>query len=289
MPTTIIGTGHVIKKSVDDVDAAISEIQPDVVALELDFKRFRMLEEAGWDLESHAVGWTEVLSGISRGNFSLIFQKILGDIQRELGKNWGVAAGSDMRSAVFAARKLGKDMVLIDRDIAITLNHLFSIPLSEKIKLFGIGGFSGLDSDIMESISHNLDSILEEKNISKVMSIMREKTPNLYNAMVDERDLYMANFINRIQKDRPEASIVAVVGAGHKTGIEKYLNLINSGEEISMKPVLEIRKTNFLSTIPLIFGAALSYIAIKAIDIFTKIKNKIHGIFKRKKKNKVGI
>ena len=36
----IVGTGHVFRKSVNEVRAAIKEVKPDVVAVELDLPRF---------------------------------------------------------------------------------------------------------------------------------------------------------------------------------------------------------------------------------------------------------
>ena len=41
---TIIGTAHVSNESVEEVKNAIYEIQPDVVGVELDFKRYQRLK-----------------------------------------------------------------------------------------------------------------------------------------------------------------------------------------------------------------------------------------------------
>ena len=52
------------------------------------------------------------------------------------------------------------------------------------------------------------------------MTKLRETAPELYNAMVAERDAYMANGINKLdQFDK----MVAVVGIAHVDGIEANL------------------------------------------------------------------
>jgi pheromone shutdown protein TraB len=45
------------------------------------------------------------------------------------------------------------------------------------------------------------------------------KYPFIYEVLVDERDRYMAENLKRISKEK----VLAIVGAGHVSGIKRYL------------------------------------------------------------------
>ena len=52
----LVGTAHVSKASVEEVESAIEEYKPDVVAVELDEKRFEVL--------TNKQKWEEILSEV---------------------------------------------------------------------------------------------------------------------------------------------------------------------------------------------------------------------------------
>ena len=246
MSIKIIGTGHILQKSVDEVRKAIEEEKPEIVAVELDRQRFNALESAGWDLNQDRDGFS--WKGAS---FPVLFRRFLGKIQMELGEKLGVSAGSDMKAAVFAARSVNAKLALIDRDIELTMNHLLSVPFREKINLLALSP----EVDVM-----NIDNIIDGENIDKIMDEMKTKVPGIYSALVDERDQYMAYMIAQLRHEHPDANIIAVVGAGHKRGIEKHLQILY---EIDMQKIMTLRKTSPLQIIPLVFVVFVAYVLMR--------------------------
>ncbi len=82
----IVGTAHVSKKSVEEVERVIEEEKPDAVAVELDFKRFEYLSGKKQDVDLPEI--------IKKGNlFLFIFQIILSNLQKRIGKETGVKPG----------------------------------------------------------------------------------------------------------------------------------------------------------------------------------------------------
>lgn len=69
MSIRIIGTGHIFELSVKEVRNAIVEDKPDIVAVELDEKRYWALEEQGFstDLPDEAFSLGVVLRETVRG------------------------------------------------------------------------------------------------------------------------------------------------------------------------------------------------------------------------------
>ncbi len=248
MSIKIIGTGHIFQRSVDEVTAAIEQEQPDFVAIELDSERFNALESLNWDLNSgrNELRWNSFLHSPSA-----LFREFLGMIQREMGEKLGIAAGSDMKAAVFAARKTGATLALIDRSISLTMNHLLASPFREKINLLLLSP----EIDITR-----LDNLIEDENLDKVMNELKTKVPGIYGALVGERDQYMAYMLSQIQCQNPEKNIIAIVGAGHKQGINKYLQMLY---EIDMQTLMKPKKVYSFQIIPLVFVVIIAYVLMK--------------------------
>ena len=91
----IIGTSHIAVESIDEVTTAIAELKPEIIALELDLKRFkRLTSKTKYKLK---------LSDIGQKGFLI---NLIGSyIERYLGKKVGVLPGSEMKRAIHLARK----------------------------------------------------------------------------------------------------------------------------------------------------------------------------------------
>ena len=121
----IIGTSHIAKQSLDDVEKSVEAERPDIIALELDRSRLHGLFKKPGKLRIYDIKRV----GIKGFLFSLIgawAEKKMGDIV-------GVAPGSEMKSAVNLARKNKIQIALIDQDIEITLRR-FSKTITWKEK-----------------------------------------------------------------------------------------------------------------------------------------------------------
>ena len=110
----IIGTAHVSQHSVDEVQQAIDEWQPDVVAIELDQGRYLALKQQQKNPEIEDI--------LQAKNFTqLLVQWILAYIQRRIGMDVGVEPGAEMKAAINAAEERQVKLALIDRDIRVCL------------------------------------------------------------------------------------------------------------------------------------------------------------------------
>ncbi|WP_265111496.1 TraB/GumN family protein [Halosolutus halophilus] len=89
-----------------------------------------------------------------------------------------------------------------------------------------IGAVFGLVLDALGGDVEDIDEIdIEEMTDGDVVAAMMEEfrrfSPRGANALIDERDAYIAHKLHQLREQGYE--VVAVVGAGHKAGIERYL------------------------------------------------------------------
>ncbi len=222
----IIGTAHVSPRSVEEVKEVIEKERPQAVAVELCPKRYKALVEG----KREDLPVTEI---IRKGNvFLVLFQLLLSYFQRKVGEKYGVKPGAEMLAAIEKAKEIGADVLLIDRDITITFSRFWSsLSFIEKIKLaFFIlkDFFGGEDIDV--------DEIVEEDVLEMLVREFRKISPKAAKILIDERDEYMAASLAAAMKKYDK--IVAVVGAGHKKGIEQALKRVN---EIDVKRLVEVK------------------------------------------------
>ena len=270
MGIRIIGTGHIFEKSVKEVTGAIEADKPDYVAVELDLRRFRVLESVDFDPSklSTEVSFSDLLNVIRQGGGSLpvFMQYVLGLIQKDIGKAYGLAPGVDMCAAIVSARSFSIPLALIDRDIEVTMSRVMSVPLKDLARLMSsdqsdLQAISGL-------VQNNIENILEKENLEKAMDVLQKNHPKIYNALVDERDRYMAYRLFLLQHQNPDKKILAVVGAGHAKGITKYISELESGKDINLSALTD--KKNISP-----FKAIILILALFAILILMKIQSLI--------------
>ncbi len=256
----IIGTGHVLKRSINEVKKEILELRPEFVAVELDKKRYEILKENNFELNfEQNFSIKDFFSPTSIVHYALAM------IQREIGKELNVFPGSEMVEAILCAKKVNANVVLIDRDINITMNRILNLPFNEKIKMLML---SPRDVKIGK-----IEDILNEENLLKITHIMK-KFPKFYKGLIEERDMYMAMNLFLLQSKFPNANIVAVVGAGHKEGIEKFLNEFKNEKDFQkfseINKINKIEKPSLFSypgNILFVFVILIIFIIIKSYNL----------------------
>jgi len=60
--------------------------------------------------------------------------------------------------------------------------------------------------------------------IETMMNSLKQRYPSIYKSLVEDRNRYMVRKLVGLAKENPEAKILAVVGAGHKKGMEELFN-----------------------------------------------------------------
>src|SRR3989344_1157356 len=69
----------------------------------------------------------------------------------------------------------------------------------------------------------DLKKVPSSEIISLLMVEVKKKFPTIYEVLINERNIYMANRLKLLRQYHPDAKIIAIVGAGHKKGIELLL------------------------------------------------------------------
>ena len=210
----IVGTAHVSQKSVEAVRAAMEEFRPDVVAVELDPARFAVLKQ-----QEEPPAIADVLK--SHQFTELLVQWTLAHLQRRIGIEVGVEPGAEMKAAIQEAEARHLPLALVDRDIRITLNRFWhSLTLLEKLKMGYALAVSLVSTETQEI---DVEELTREDVISLALQEFRKFAPHGAQALIDERDAYLARQLLALTSRHER--VLAIVGAGHVEGIRKLLSV----------------------------------------------------------------
>jgi pheromone shutdown-related protein TraB len=256
----IVGTAHVSKASVKEVEAAITQYKPDIVAVELDEKRYEVL--------TNKQKWEETpITDMIRGGKAFFFlaQVFLASIQRRLGKEFGAEPGSEMVAAINAAKENKIKVELVDRDITITMRKAWrTMGIREKFRLFW--EFSKAMVGYSDEEEIDLEEIMNEDVISMMIEELSQIAPSVTRILVFERDAYIAKKLSKLSEKK---KVVAVVGAGHLKGIQKNLKNINktpSFEELNTVPKKRIHWGKTIAyLIPILFAVLLLWLVYNGL------------------------
>ncbi|RAP46624.1 MAG: conjugal transfer protein TraB [Methanosphaera sp. rholeuAM6] len=261
----IVGTAHISEKSIETVRQTIHEKRPEIVAIELDLPRYqRLIDESNGIVHEDKLDLKSMLK--SSNMIVTLVTAFLSNAQKRMGEDVGVKPGSEMLEAAKIAQEVNADVALIDRNIQITLKRTIQgMSLKEKITFlweFTVSYFSGDDEELMEE---DIEQLKQEDTIQEVMNFFKETSPGGYNSLVHERDAYMAYHLKSLE----ENNVVAVVGAGHKQGIQKFLDepeTIPSRESLSY-----VKESRFSITKIILYMIPILFIIIFIVAFFQGI------------------
>lgn len=262
-----------------EVDQTIEREQPDAVAVELCPARYQALTQ---QVEDKKISPEDILKGSKP--YYILVHWMLAYVQKKIGDNLGVDPGAEMLQAIKKAESIDARIVLVDRDIKITLQRFWhAMSFREKIKMFwallvSVIGFKGDEIDI--------DTVTNEDVVTQLISELRKFAPSAARVFVDERDAYIAANLLKAGKS---GRVVAVVGAGHREGIKRYFEhpeTIPPLEELESVPVkrFNIMKILGIAFVALAFSTfLLVIIAILkgAVSLYTVDRNGVLGNYKR--------
>jgi len=224
----LIGTAHISRESIEEVTAAIRGEKPGMVCVELDAGRYSSMEQQD--------AWEKLnVSRVLREGkgFLLIANIALSSFQRRLGSEIGVKPGGEMIAAVNAARELGIEFSLCDREVQATLRRAWARcgPWS-KCKLLAT-----LFSSVFAAEKLSSEEIENLKKSSELDGMMRELSdylPAVKETLIDERDRYLAAKIWGAAG--VGAGTIAVIGAGHLQGVRAWLEKFAGEESAGQRP-----------------------------------------------------
>lgn len=209
----IVGVSHVSKESKELIKKEFANFLPDIVAVELDKRRYFGLKND--QKQKMSLGLIRTV-GITGFLFALIGKLV----QNKIGKIMKIVPGEEMLFGVNLAHNNKLKAALIDQDITITLKNINKIPLKEKMKIF----FDVLKSPFSkQKIKFDVSKIPKEELIKTIILQLDKNYPNLSKAILHDRNKYMAKKLFLIKNQNPQAKILAIVGAAHKEGMVKEL------------------------------------------------------------------
>lgn len=247
---TLLGTAHVSQASVQAVEQAIGSGQFDAVAVELDPQRLVALTNP------NALAQLDLVEVIRKGRVALFAANLaLAAYQRRLAEQLGIEPGAELKRAVELAKQNDLPVHLIDRDVGLTFRRA-----SQKLGFFGkLKLISGLGAGLFSSEDVGEEEIEKLKQGDMLESSFGEfasESPALYEAIIGERDRYMATRL-RQEHTPTERSVLAVVGAGHLAGLARYLETDNENSAQLREQLESVPKKRNIPWITLIILAVV--------------------------------
>ncbi|MBS0456225.1 MAG: TraB/GumN family protein [Proteobacteria bacterium] len=188
---TLLGTAHVSRASVEAVEALARDGRFDAIAVELDAQRLRNLTDPD------ALRNLDLFRILREGKTGLVAANLaLSAYQRRLSEQLDVEPGAELKAAALAANERALPLQVIDRDVGITLRRAWrALGFWGRMKLM-----AGLGAGLFEREHVDAESIEKLKEGDMLESSFGEfaaQSPPIYNALIAERDRYMAALLRQ--------------------------------------------------------------------------------------------
>jgi len=221
----LLGTAHVSRTSAEAVERLLASGHFDAVAIELCPSRYQALtDRKSWQQ-------LNLFSVLREGKAGMMMASLaLSAYQRRIADQFGIEPGAEMKAAIDAARRHDLPLQLIDREIGITLRRASSRLGWWRRWLMINGLVFSLFS--REKISEeDVEKLKEGDLLTQTFSEFSETSPELYEALIAERDRFMAARLRQDNADGAHKQVLAVLGAGHLAGTARALNASDSADD----------------------------------------------------------
>ena len=260
----LIKTAHVSKTSVEDVRNAYEEIKPDSICIELDKERYSSLKNKDDKWRNQDI--TKIIKDKKVG--LLLANIILSSFQRRMAKSLDTSTGGEMIEGIRLSEENNIPLVFADRPVNTTFMRVWnSLSLMEKAKLLITIISSIFDKE--EISEEELASLKEKDSLEAALNEVSREFPNVKKALVDERDMFLAQKI----KTAPGKRTIAIIGAAHSIGIEKYLD-----QDIDTEELLKINKKRFSIASLFKWGIPLLILFMLIYTVFANLNTGLDNI-----------
>jgi len=246
---TLLGTAHVSRASIDAVEAAVGSGAFDAIAVELDPNRHRAMTDPD------ALAKLDLFRIIKDGKVGLVAANLaLAAYQRRLAAQLGVEPGAELKAAALGASERGLPLHLIDRDVGTTLKRAWAgLGFWGRSKLMaGLAAGVFVDEDVDEA---DIEKLKHGDMLESSFGEFARETPQLYEAVIAERDRYMAAKLRASAGEAKE--VLAVVGAGHLKGLSAALREGAEDPEATTRALDLVPPPSKVPWFTLIFGTFL--------------------------------
>jgi pheromone shutdown protein TraB len=210
---TIVPSVHFSPTHRRRVRETIREKRPDLVAVELDERRFDRLERRA------RTGGADLAAELPTGTAPT--RNALQAIQRTVVRLYGLdPEESDMETAIRTAAELETEIALVDEPLDETLAELSDAVGLETIPklLLRMGSMGPRDRlQQLEMMTLPMRDVRSGDDVAPLVDQMRKLLPELTEVLLDRRDRAMAERLHVLRHEGYD--VVAVVGAAHHNGI----------------------------------------------------------------------
>ncbi|MFC6719298.1 TraB domain-containing protein [Natrialbaceae archaeon GCM10025810] len=206
----------------------IREVRPDVVAVELDERRFDRLER------SQTVSPAELARELppATGAMYATFQWV----QRTVVRLYGLdPTKTEMETAIETAAELDTEIALIDDSLTETfaaLSRRIGLDTLPKVAMRAQTMGPEYYATQLELLTQPVSEIDRGDDVQPAIDQMRRLLPEVTEVLIDRRDRAMARRLHRLRREGND--VVAVIGAGHHNGISAHLEaLADEGADLA--------------------------------------------------------
>ena len=213
----LLGTAHVSRASVEAVKQMADSGDFDAIAVELcPARHLALTKEQQWkEMDLYRI-IREKKAGLVMANLAL------GAYQRRIAEQFGIEPGAELKAAAEAAVSHEVPLQLIDRDLATTLKRSYrAVPWYKRMMLTSGLVMSTISSEEIDE--EQIEKLKEGDILESTFTEFAEQSPELYGALIAERDRFMAARLRQENVDNAGQRILVVIGAGHLEGLAKYL------------------------------------------------------------------
>ena len=214
---TLLGTAHVSRASADEVAQMIRSGEFDAVAIELCPSRYQSM------IDPDALAQLNLFQVLRQGKAGLVAANLaLGAFQQRVAEESGIEPGAEMKAAIDEANAAKLPIMLIDRDVGITLRRVYkNVPWWQRSSL--IVGLLGSLISREKVTEEEIEKLKDGDVLTSTFEEFAEDSEAIYQPLITERDQYMALRLIQENPNGKHKKVLAVVGAGHLAGMSEHL------------------------------------------------------------------
>jgi len=214
---TLLGTAHVSQASAETVQRLIESGDYQAVAVELCPSRYQAL------VAPDHLARMDLMQVIRQGKAAMVTASLaMAAYQQRIAEQFGIEPGAEQRRAIELAEVHDLPLLLIDRDIGITLRRTAAgLPWWKRWTLFTGLLLSLVSREEVEE--EEIEKLKEGDILETTFAEFAHDRQDLYRPLIEERDQYMAARLLQEIRDKGHEDILAVVGAGHLKGLKANL------------------------------------------------------------------
>lgn len=232
---TLLGTAHVSRTSAEKVKALIESGAYDAVAVELCPSRYNAI------VDPDALTRMDLFQVIREGKASMVAASLaLGAFQQRAAEQMGIKPGAEMRQAIDCAQAAKLPVLLIDREVGVTLKRIYrNVPWWRRMNLI-----TGLVASVVSSeevTEEEIERLKEGDILESTFAQFAEQEQDLFLPLIGERDQYMVARLQQEVAKHPHENVLVVIGAGHLAGMVKQFAEVDSATAVT-KPDATIER-----------------------------------------------